>query len=204
MRSAPPPRSCAVSMPPVPLDDAELEALPHLIAARAAIVAVGTEQQAVLEPHNAYAQRVRAGDWAICEAAAAVPLPLAEAAFRLACGRSAAALAPRVPAGVWPLAGIEPGATVDLSPAGLDALTPPGALGAHARGTPACRAGALQRGARDHPPRPGCVRPGRMGGAGAAGRSRRARRRARAACWRPMAWTCAWPGWRRRSRWGRA
>ena len=53
-----------------PLDDAELEALPHLIAARAAIVAVGTEQQAVLEPHNDYAQRVRAGDWAICETAA--------------------------------------------------------------------------------------------------------------------------------------
>jgi 4-aminobutyrate aminotransferase-like enzyme/Ser/Thr protein kinase RdoA (MazF antagonist) len=114
-----------------PLEDAELEALPHLIAARAAIVAVGTEQQALLEPHNAYAQRVRAGDWAICEAAAAVPLPLAEAAFRLACGRSAAALAPRVSAGVWPLAGVEPGAVADLSPAGLDALTPPGAIGAH-------------------------------------------------------------------------
>ncbi len=127
-----------------PLDDAELEALPHLIAARAVIVAVGTEQQAVLEPHNAYAQDVRAGDWAICETAAAVPLPLASAAFRLACGRSAAALGPRVPRGSWPLPGVEPGTAADLSPASdaladgawrspslLAALTPAGAIGAH-------------------------------------------------------------------------
>ncbi|HET6172358.1 MAG TPA: aminotransferase [Gaiellales bacterium] len=117
-----------------PLDDAELEALPHLVAARAAIVAVGTEQQAALEPHNAYAQRVRAGDWAICETAAAQPARLAGALFRLACGRSAAGHAPRVPAGAWPLPGIAPGAEVDLSPTGLDPLTPPGALGAHGEG----------------------------------------------------------------------
>ena len=82
-----------------PLDDAELEVLPHLIAARAAIVAVGTEQQAALEPHNAYAQRVRAGDWAICETAAAQPTLLVDALLRRACGRSAATLAPRVPRG---------------------------------------------------------------------------------------------------------
>jgi 4-aminobutyrate aminotransferase-like enzyme/Ser/Thr protein kinase RdoA (MazF antagonist) len=114
-----------------PLDDAELEALPHLIAARAAIVAVGTEQQAALEPHNAYAQRVRAGDWAICETAAAQPAALVDAAFRLACGRSTAALSPRVPAGTWPLPGVSPGAIAELSPTGLDPLTPPGAIGAH-------------------------------------------------------------------------
>jgi 4-aminobutyrate aminotransferase-like enzyme/Ser/Thr protein kinase RdoA (MazF antagonist) len=114
-----------------PLEDAELEAVPHLIAARAAIVAVGTEQQALLEPHNHYAQRVRAGDWAICETAAAVPAALAEAAFRLACGRGVAALAPRVPTGTWPLPGIEPGAETDLSPVALDPLTPAGAIGAH-------------------------------------------------------------------------
>jgi 4-aminobutyrate aminotransferase-like enzyme/Ser/Thr protein kinase RdoA (MazF antagonist) len=113
------------------LDDAELEALPHLIAARAAIVAVGTEQQAALEPHNAYAQRVRAGDWAICETAAAQPPALMAAALRLACGRSTVALSPRVPAGVWPLPGVAAGATADLSPSGLDPLTPGGALGAH-------------------------------------------------------------------------
>ena len=127
-----------------PLEDAELEALPHLVAARAAIVAVGTEQQAVLEPHNDYAQRVRAGDWAICEAAARVPARLAEAAFRLACGRDASRLTAHVPAGLWPLPGIAAGAVVDLSPgsdaladgawrspAALAALTPAGALGAY-------------------------------------------------------------------------
>ncbi len=114
-----------------PLEDAELEAVPHLIAARAAIVAVGTEQQALLEPHNDYAQRVRAGDWAICETAAGVPTALAEAAFRLACGRDASGRTPRVPAGTWPLPGIEPGAETDLSPVALDPLTPAGAIGAH-------------------------------------------------------------------------
>ena len=114
-----------------PLDEAELEALPHLIAARAAIVAVGTEQQAALEPHNAYAQRVRAGDWAICEVAAAQPIALADAAFRLACGRATEALRPRVPAGAWPLPAVEAGAAVDLSPVGLDTVTAPGALGVY-------------------------------------------------------------------------
>ncbi len=115
-----------------PLDDAELEVLPHLIAARAAIVAVGTEQQAALEPHNAYAQRVRAGDWAICETAAEQPTLLVDALLRRACGRSAGTLAPRVPRGAWPLPGVEPGALVDLSPTGLDPVTAPGAIGAHA------------------------------------------------------------------------
>jgi 4-aminobutyrate aminotransferase-like enzyme/Ser/Thr protein kinase RdoA (MazF antagonist) len=127
-----------------PLDDAELEALPHLIAARAAIVAVGTEQQALLEPHNAYAQRVRAGDWAICETAAEQPPALAEAVFRLACGRSVSALGPRVPSGAWPLPAVEPGEVADFSPAAdaladgawrspaaLAALAPPGSIGAH-------------------------------------------------------------------------
>jgi 4-aminobutyrate aminotransferase-like enzyme/Ser/Thr protein kinase RdoA (MazF antagonist) len=114
-----------------PLDDAELEALPHLVAARAATLAVGTEQQAALEPHNAYAQRARAGDWAICETAAAQPSELVAAVFRRACGRSTAALSPRVPAGAWPLPGVTPGALADLSPTGLDPRTPPGALGGH-------------------------------------------------------------------------
>ena len=128
-----------------PLDDAEFQALPHLIAARAVIVAVGTEQQALLEPHNDYAQSVRAGDWAICEAAASMPLKLAEAAFRLACGRSTASLTPRVrTCTAWPLPDFAPGADVDLSPAAdaladgawrsraaLAALAAPGAVGAY-------------------------------------------------------------------------
>ena len=114
-----------------PLDDAEIEVLPHLIAARAAILAVGTEQQAALEPHNAYAQRVREGDWAICETAAAQPAALVDAVIRRACRRSVAAITPRVPSGAWPLPGIAPAARVDLSPTGLDPDTPPGAIGAH-------------------------------------------------------------------------
>ncbi len=114
-----------------PLDDAEIEVLPHLIAARAAILAVGTEQQAALEPHNAYAQRVREGDWAICETAAAQPAALVDAVIRRACHRSVAAITPRVPSGAWPLPGIAPAARVDLSPTGLDPDTPPGAIGAH-------------------------------------------------------------------------
>jgi 4-aminobutyrate aminotransferase-like enzyme/murein DD-endopeptidase MepM/ murein hydrolase activator NlpD len=117
-----------------PLDDAEIDVLPHLIAARAAILAVGTEQQAALEPHNAYAQRVRAGDWAICETAAAAHPALVDAAIRRACDRSVAVLMPRVPSGVWPLPGVTPGARVDLSPTGLDPVAPPGAIGAHAEG----------------------------------------------------------------------
>ena len=95
-----------------PLDDAELEALPHLIAARAAIVAVGTEQQARaraaqrLRPERAGG---RLGD--LRGGGASMPLALAEAAFRLACGRSVASLAPRVPRGdAWPLPDVAPGA----------------------------------------------------------------------------------------------
>ncbi len=127
------------------LEDAEFEAMPHLIAARAAILAVGTEQQALLEPHNAYAQSTRESDWAIFEAAAKVPLKVAEAAFRLACGRSAASLSPRIRTGAaWPLPDFAPGADVDLSPASdaladgawrsrtaLAALATPGAVGAY-------------------------------------------------------------------------
>ena len=116
-----------------PLDDAELEVLPHLIAARAAIVAVGTEQQAALEPHNAYAQRVRAGDWAICETAAAQPRAARRRGF---CGGPAAAVSPRSPRACPAARGrfraSSPARVVDLSPTGLDPVTAPGAIGAHA------------------------------------------------------------------------
>ena len=143
-----------------PLEDAELEVLPDLIAARAAIVAVGTEQQARLEPHNDYAQRVRAGDWAICIAASEVLPELAEAVFRLACGRSAAALTPRVPRGNGRFPGIEPGATVDLSPSALDADAGGGDRRIR-RGALACDARAIERRARDGAPRHRRVRAGR-------------------------------------------
>ena len=188
-----------------PLEDAELEAVPHLIAARAAIVAVGTEQQALLEPHNDYAQRVRAGDWAICETAAGVPTALAEAAFRLACGRDASGRAPRVPAGTWPLPGIEPGAETDLSPVALDPLTPVGAIGAHGEARFHATRELFGRRARDDPPRPRRLRARRPGGAGTAGRAGRARGSGRARAWRPADSRCAWPGsrprWRRATTW---
>ena len=174
-----------------PLDDAELEALPHLIAARAAIVAVGTEQQALLEPHNAYAQRVRAGDWAICETAAAHAararrggLP---AGLRAQRGRARAARARRR---AWPLPGIAPGARASTSPPrrGLDA----GVTRRPARSAPTARraardARALERRAGDDPPRPRPLRPG------AAARCARRWRVASSApasassCWRPTA-----------------
>ena len=163
-----------------PLDDAELEVLPHLIAARAAIVAVGTEQQAALEPHNAYAQRVRAGDWAICETAAAQPTALVDAVLRRACGRSDGRPLPARAAG--PLAAPRRRARCRRRP--LADRARPG----HAarrdrrarRGALARDARALERRAGDDPPRPRRLRPGGQRGAGAAGRSRRARGRARA------------------------
>ena len=186
-----------------PLDDAELEALPHLIAARAAIVAVGTEQQALLEPHNDYAQRVRAGDWAICETAAAHAgrarrggLP---ARLRAQRGRARAARARRGLAA----AGHRAGGARPIS-------RPTGARPAHAarrdrrprRGALARDARALERRARDDPPRPRPLRPraaarcarrwrvassapkrarARAGGR----RARAAPGRARARAWRP-------------------
>ena len=130
-----------------PLEDSELAVLPHLIAARAAVLAAGTEQQARLEPHNEYAQSARVGDWAICETAAALPLALVDAAFRLACGRGTDELAPPVPAGLWPLPGVAPGATADLSPTGLDPVTT-GMIGAHGEG----RMHAARALARSEPP----------------------------------------------------
>ena len=190
-----------------PLDDAELEALPHLIAARAAIVAVGTEQQALLEPHNDYAQRVRAGDWAICEAAAAVPLALAEAAFRLACGRDAAALAPRVPAGTLAAPGRRAAVACGRRSRPAPALDP--ALARCGRRARRPRRGALPRDPRalarragDGAPRPRRLRARGQRGARAARRARRARAASASSCSRPTVSRCAWPGSRRRWRAG--
>ena len=185
-----------------PLDDAELEALPHLIAARAAIVAVGTEQQALLEPHNDYAQRVRAGDWAICETAAGVPTALAEAAFRLACGRDAsrprAARARRDVAAPGHRAGCGDRPLADRARSAhagrRDRCARRGALPRDAR--------AVGRRARDDPPRPRRLRARRPGGAGAAGRAGRARGSGRARASRPADSRCAWPGSRPRWRSG--
>ena len=120
---------------------------PHLIAARAAIVAVGTEQQALLEPHNDYAQRVRAGDWAICEAAAGVPLALAEAASGSPAGAArprCAARAGRRPAGRSPAS--RRARTPTSRPRATRSPTAPGARPrARVAGAPGVRSGATAR-----------------------------------------------------------
>ena len=119
-------------MPPARWTTPSWRSLPHLIAARAAIVAVGTEQQAALEPHNAYAQRVRAGDWAICETAAGaagrarrrgVPAAPAGAAWRRsprACRRASG----RCPASS------RARSSTSRRPGSIRS-SPPGAIGAH-------------------------------------------------------------------------
>ena len=168
-----------------PLDDAELEVLPHLIAARAAIVAVGTEQQAALEPHNAYAQRVRAGDWAICETAAEQPTLLVDALLRRACGRSAGharpARAPRRVAASGRRAWSARRSLADRPRSGHGAWR-------HrrpCRGALARDARALERRAGDDPPRPRRLRTRGQRGARADRRSRGTRGRGRArACGR--------------------
>jgi len=69
-----------------PLSDDEIHALWPLVLARAASVAVSTEQQAVLELDNAYVTESGAYDWLNLELAAAVPSALARTALRAACG----------------------------------------------------------------------------------------------------------------------
>jgi 4-aminobutyrate aminotransferase-like enzyme/Ser/Thr protein kinase RdoA (MazF antagonist) len=70
----------------LPLTEAELAAVWPMVVARAASVAVSGDQQAALEPDNAYVQAVRDEEWAALEAVAAVPYPLAEAVLREAAG----------------------------------------------------------------------------------------------------------------------
>ncbi len=70
----------------LPLAEAELAAVWPMVVARAASVAVSGDQQAMLEPGNAYVQEVRDEEWAAFEAVAAVPYPLAEAVLREAAG----------------------------------------------------------------------------------------------------------------------
>ncbi len=70
----------------MPLLDVEVAALPALIAARAILSALGCEQQAVVEPDNPYALESVDGAWSRLAAVAAIPFPLAHAAFASACG----------------------------------------------------------------------------------------------------------------------
>lgn len=70
----------------LPLTAAEIAALWPLVVARAASVAISGDQQAALEPDNAYVAETRDEEWAALEAVVDVPFALAEAVLREAAG----------------------------------------------------------------------------------------------------------------------
>jgi len=69
-----------------PLLGDEIAALPALMAARGALSAVGSDRQAALEPGNPYVAGYVDAGWELLATIAAIPQPLAHAAFREACG----------------------------------------------------------------------------------------------------------------------
>ena len=73
-------------LPLLPLNDAELEAVWPMVVARAAAVAVSGDQQASLEPGNAYVAATRDEEWEALQAVAAVPFELAREVLREAAG----------------------------------------------------------------------------------------------------------------------
>ncbi len=70
----------------LPLTEPELAAIWPMVVARAAAVAVSGDQQASLEPDNAYVAASRDDEWAALEAVLAVPFALAREALRAAAG----------------------------------------------------------------------------------------------------------------------
>jgi 4-aminobutyrate aminotransferase-like enzyme len=86
----------------MPLLEAEVAALPALIAARAALSAVGSDQQAALEPDNPYVVGCVDEGWRLLATIAAIPQPLAHALFREVCGLPPL---PSRPAPSWGAAG---------------------------------------------------------------------------------------------------
>ena len=64
-----------------PLKTEELRALWPLIVARAAVLVLSAEQQASVEPENAYIQANLAGEWNIFDVATSVPIALMQAAI---------------------------------------------------------------------------------------------------------------------------
>ncbi|KPX31848.1 Uncharacterized protein ALO77_04196 [Pseudomonas coronafaciens pv. garcae] len=69
-----------------PLKAEELQALWPLIVARSAVLVLSSEQQASVEPGNAYIQANLAGEWNIFDVATSVPMALMEAAILQAVG----------------------------------------------------------------------------------------------------------------------
>ncbi|HEY2868097.1 MAG TPA: aminotransferase, partial [Gaiellales bacterium] len=100
----------------VPLDRADVEALWPLVVLRGATLVAADERQLALDPHNGYVATNLDLDWAIFEAADAVPWALAEAAIRDAVALPAPdrAPAPRFSPVVAGLAGADVG-IADLS-----------------------------------------------------------------------------------------
>ena len=70
----------------MPLLSEEIAALPALMAARGALSAVGSDRQGALEPDNPYVAGYVDAGWDLLATIAAIPQPLAHAAFREACG----------------------------------------------------------------------------------------------------------------------
>jgi len=70
----------------LPLSEPDLAALFPLVLGRAALSAVSTEQQAALEPDNPYAVGLIESDWGALAAVTELPVELAEASLRTACG----------------------------------------------------------------------------------------------------------------------
>ncbi|MHB8958419.1 MAG: aminotransferase [Candidatus Limnocylindrales bacterium] len=115
-------------LPLLPLEEAEIEAVWPMVVARAAAVAVSGDQQAALEPENAYVASVRDEEWAALEAVAAVPPALATEVLRGAAGLGPAR---RVPVPIRPaVAPVELPANVVV----LDLSTTSDALAASATG----------------------------------------------------------------------
>lgn len=69
-----------------PLQTEELLALWPLIVARSAVLVLGSEQQASIEPENTYIQANLASEWNIFDVATSVPIALMEAAILDAVG----------------------------------------------------------------------------------------------------------------------
>ena len=69
-----------------PLQREEWQALWPLIVARSAVLVLSSEQQASIEPDNAYIQANLSSEWNIFDVATSVPMPLMEAAILQAVG----------------------------------------------------------------------------------------------------------------------
>ena len=124
-------------LPLRPLTEPELAGVWPMVVARAAAVAISGDQQAALDPDNAYVAGVRDGEWAALEAVAGVPFPLAEEVFREAAGLGPRHVLATPAVAVPPVSGIHGAPVLDLS-------TTSDELPADATGSPAASAAVVQ------------------------------------------------------------